>query len=144
MDVLSINAWKTVWSMTCVVDDLCDQWLVVDDLCGYWPTITYIVYLHVGKIFHLREVSSALVSICRLSTYQVGWMQPDLLFCKDISLVIGIGQSLLTKWQGLIFGMSLVLVRVYWLDDKEASLECYGIWWRRADTSKLLLYQGCG
>ena len=42
----------------------------------------------------------------------VNWMQPDLLFCEDVNLVIGIGQDLLARWRGLTFGMSLVLVRV--------------------------------
>ena len=29
--------------------------------------------------------------------WAVGWTQPDLLLCEDVSLVIGIGQGLLAK-----------------------------------------------
>ena len=56
----------------------------------------------------------------------------------------------------------LVLVKVYWLDDEgppqyvigtgqgllnrwqRSTLECYQVWWQKTDTSKSLLYQGCG
>ena len=55
------------------------------------------VYLYIGRIFHLREISSALVPICRLSTCRVGWMQPDRFPCEVVSLVIGIGQDLLAR-----------------------------------------------
>ena len=55
----------------------------------------YMVYLYVGRIFHLREVSSALVSICRSSTYRIGWMQPDRFPCEVGSPVIDIGRDLL-------------------------------------------------
>ena len=52
--------------------------------------------------------------------------------------------GLLARWRGLTFGMSSVLVRVYWLDDEGAPSECHRVWWRRADTSKSSLRQGCG
>ena len=32
-----------------------------------------------------------------------------------------------------------VMVRVYWLDDKRAPLGCHRVWWQRTDTSKLLV-----
>ena len=82
--------------------------------------ITYMVYLSVGRIFYLREVSSVLVSICRLSTYwgmrfyhpqasssdkqwAVGWIQPDLLPFEVVSLVIGISQGVLARWRESTF-----------------------------------------
>ena len=75
------------------------------------------------RIFHF--------GICRLSTYQgirldhswaspsskewpVGWMQPDLLACVVISLVISIGQGVLTRWQKS--------------DTSEARLDGIGLW----------------
>ena len=56
------------------------------------------------------EISSALISIyiVYLPRYKV-----LILPYEVISLVIGIGQGLLARWQGLTFGMLSVLVRVY-------------------------------
>ena len=51
---------------------------------------------------------------------------------------------LLARWQRLTFGMSLVLVRAYWLDNKRAPLECHRVWWQKTDTSKPSLRQDCG
>ena len=92
-----------------------------------WPTYLVSPYLthltphclhhRVGRAsIYETEEYSALVSICRLSTYQsmrldhlwaspsskewpVGWMQPELFFCVIISLIISIGQGVLTRWQ---------------------------------------------
>ena len=73
---------------------------------------------------YMLEISSALISIyiVHLLRYKV-----LILSCEVISLVIGISQDLLVRWRGLTFGMSLVLVRVYWLDDKGAPLECHRV-----------------
>ena len=70
------------------------------------------------------EISSALISIyiVHLSRYKV-----LILPCEVVSLVIGIGQGLLARWRGLTFGMSSVLVRVYWLGDEGAPSECYRV-----------------
>ena len=70
------------------------------------------------------EISSALISIyiIYLLRYKV-----LILSYEVVSLVIGIGQGLLAGWRGLIFGMLSVLVRVYWLYDKGAPLECHWV-----------------
>ena len=61
----SSTIWVRKWPVWSII-------FVVNNLCGRWPvwTITHIVYLYVGKIFHLCEVSSVLVSICVSSTCQ--------------------------------------------------------------------------
>ena len=91
------------------------------DLCGQSP---------MWSIYTL-EISSALISICRSSTcrgmrfyhpraspsdeeWPVGWTQPDLLPCKDVSLVIRIGQGLLARWRKSTFGRSLGLMTKGW------------------------------
>ena len=97
-----------------------------------WPvwTITHVVYLYVGSIF--RSGIYLCIYHSWASSNDKEWavseMQPDLLLCKVVSLVIGIGQGLLARWRGLIFSMSLVFVRVYWLDDKGAPSECHRVW----------------
>ena len=70
------------------------------------------------------EISSALISIyiVYLSRYKV-----FIFSCEVISFVIGIGQGVLARWQRLTFGMSSVLVRVYWLDDEGALSECHQV-----------------
>ena len=74
--------------------------------------------------------------------WAVGWTQSSLLlFCKDFSLVIGIGQGYWLDDKGLPLVCHL-LVRVYRLDDKGAPLEYHRVWWQRTDTSKSSLRQG--
>ena len=70
------------------------------------------------------EISWTLIFIyiVHLSRYNVLILPGEIL-----SLVISIGQGLLARWRELTFGMSLVLVRVYWLDDEGAPLECHRI-----------------
>ena len=112
------------------------------------------VYLHIGSIFR-SDIYLCFVSLSRYEVYHpqtspsdkewaVGWTQPDLLPCEVVSLVIGISQGLLARWQGFTFGISSVLVKVYWLDDEKAPLECHWVWWQEADTSKPLVYKGSG
>ena len=78
------------------------------------------VYLHISGTFHLYEISSALVSICVLST------------CRGMRFII-LKRHLVTKSELSVrynqtssFVKSsaslLVLVRVYWLDDKGSPL----------------------
>ena len=73
---------------------------------------------------YMLEISSALISICivHLSRYKV-----LILHCEVVNLVIGIGQGLLARWRGLAIGISLVLSRVYWLDDEGAPSECHWV-----------------
>ena len=94
------------------------------------------VYLLKNKVYH----SQASLDDVK---WAVGWTQPDLFSCEDVILIIGIGQGLLATWQKLTFSISLVLVRIYWLDDKEVPLECHWIKWQRANISKLLFFKGC-
>ena len=115
-----------------------------------WFLTVYIV----GKYFRLWKLSVfCLLEKWGLSfleyhwiiwSWAVGWTQLDLFPYENISLIINIGQDLQGRWQGLTFGMSSVLVRVYLLDDKGVSLICYWYWseltrWQRTDTSKSLL-----
>ena len=125
------------------------------NLCSYWPvwTITYVVYLHVGNIFRLNIY----LQIVHLSRYEVIILERHLVARSDRS--VGCNQTFsLVKTSAL----SLVLVRVYWRDDKGSPLVCDRYWsgllaiwrkstfgmslgrWRRANTSKLLLRQSCG
>ena len=54
-------------------------------------------------------------------------MQSVFFPCEDVSLVIGIGQDLLARWQGLTFGILVILVKVYLLDNKRIPLQCYQV-----------------
>ena len=115
-------------------------------------TRLFIVYA-VGRYFRLWELSvfcplveewgyhfSSVTGWCRV--WAVGWTQSNtFLSCANVSLVIGIGQG-------------------YWLDDRGSPSECHRLddkgapsicnwyWsgmtrWRKADSSKLSLRQGC-
>ena len=68
----------------------------------------YLCFVHLlrNEIYHFLSVTGW----CRVNY----WLDAirSLLY-KDVSLVIGIDYSLLARWQGLIFSMSLVLVRIY-------------------------------
>ena len=70
--------------------------------------ITYVVYLHIGSIFHCN-IYLCFVYLSRYKVYHpqvlpidkewaINWMQPELLCCGVVSLIIGIGQGLLARW----------------------------------------------
>ena len=104
------HAWTRVFYLRTII-----ACYLLDNLCGCWPVWTITMW----SIYTL-EIFSALVSLCKSSTcrgmrfyhpraslsdveWAVGWMQPDLLSYKVVSLVIDISQAILARWQGLIF-----------------------------------------
>ena len=91
------------------------------NLCGCLPvrTITYVVYLHDGNIF----CSNIYLQIVHLSRYEVIILECHLVTKCDRS--VGCNQtSSLVKTSA----SSLVLVRVYWLDDEGSPSVCHRYW----------------
>ena len=96
------------------------------DSLPFKPQNWYGIYIQNKRIFHS--------DICKLSTCwgirldHLAWAspsskkwlvkstQPDLLSYAIVSLIISIGQYVLTRWQKSNTSKSLILARVYWLD----------------------------
>ena len=113
--------WRPEWKIATYHRYECEN-----DLCGQWLiwTITHVVYLHVGSIFR-SGIYLCFFHLLRYEVYHpraspsdkewaVGWMQPDLLPCEVVSLIIGTGQGLLARWRKSTFGMSSGLMTKGW------------------------------
>ena len=140
-------------------NDLCDCSLnqCLDDLCGRWPvwTITYVDYLRIGNIFR----SNIYLCFVYLSRNEVIISRASL---DGIESERSVRRNRACSSLMKTSAWSSLLVRVYWLDDEGSPLICHRYWsgllarwqrssfgmsldrWRRADTSKSSLRQGCG
>ena len=123
---VQLTTWMKGYQLSTIRIQSQTEWKVVshqqyeckNDLCGWWS-----VWL----------LTCMVDNLCGLSTRQknilLWYLSADCLLIKSV----GCNQtSSLVKSSA----SSLVLVRVYWLDDEGTPSECHRVWWRKTDTSK--------
>ena len=129
-----------MWLLIYVVADLCKQLLrwSLYTLAEYFTYVKYLPLWYLSTDRLLVKVWGFIILKRQLiikSELSVGHNQTFFLLKSLTSSLVLVRVYLLDNKGSS--SCSLVLVRIYWLDDKGAPLKYHQVWWQRADTSKL-------